>query len=234
MVENKRNKVEFLTNFIFNEGRKMQTNKISWKQAVESIFLEHKGKWNAPQIYNDLQNHNVVMIPTCLNTIQKHINKNRTIWLKRIEDMDKEVLDIPWTMANIKEKGIPAEVIPYITKVQAWAKLQAPQIDKQINVTTYFLPINLRQTTWIARLYILAGDWQQLKEKDISWLWRWSRAYELSEIAYKLSGQDKQDTTLLDSALMDAGEVYIKDKMYFIYPKHGNPFWGTADSNVYQ
>jgi hypothetical protein len=210
----------------------LQTNKNNWKQVVEQIFLEHKGDWNATQIYDELPNRNVLNIPTCKNTLQKYIAKNRVIWQKRIDDLEKEELDIPWTMANIKGKGIPAEVIPYITKVQVWAKLQTPEIDKKINMTTYFLPVTIRQATWIARLYPLAGDFRKMSGNDIRWLWEWSRAYELSEIGYKLAGL-KHDTTALDAALMDEGEVYIKGKLYFIYSKHGTPFVGTGDNDIF-
>jgi hypothetical protein len=200
------------------------------RELVEDIFKEHPD-WNASQVWDryklSLGNPNNAR---GLSAIQKHLEKIKPRYI----NLQAEGLDIPWTMANIKDKGVPAEVIPYITNVQAWAKTQIDHIkpDDCFSLAREYLPITLRQAIWISRLYILAGDWRHLKEQNIRWLWAWSRAYSLSEMQSKLLGNDKHDSSFLDTNLIAGAAIDIRGKAFFVMPKDGKTYMGIADEGV--
>jgi hypothetical protein len=200
------------------------------RELVEDIFKEHPD-WNATQVYDRYKlSLSDPKTARGLSVVQKHLEKLRP----RYEALKAEDMDIPWTMANIKDKGIPAEAIPYITKVQAWAKIQNEHIktgDWFAQMREY-LPITLRQAIWISRLYTLTGDWQRLKEKEISWLWSWSRVYALSEITHKLAGQEKFDSSFLDEQLIDGASIDIRGKAYIIMTRDDKTYYGIADGKI--
>lgn len=139
--------------------------------------------------------------------------------LKRIRDKDKasesegKHWELLWHLGLMREYSISPEAAIYILAVQTWAEHNQHE------------PVTIGQAQWIARLYSCISDVRDKRnikdrDKDLNWLWHWSRAYAIEERVSELA--PPFDTSRLDKALREfaAAEVF-PDWAYVIFTRDG-------------
>lgn len=104
---------------------------------------------------------------------------------KELERNPESDLDNPWHLGTLNDDPLPADAIPHILLVQAWAKKNT-------------IPLTIRNAIWISRLY-------KIKEiKNTEALFTVAGVYSIFERRCELAGLPKPyNTSNLDAGIID-------------------------------
>lgn len=177
-----------------------------WPDVLTQLYLEHRD-WNAAQFQRQL----VVMLSEDkapgLSAVQKRLPEIRERYTSKVTDGG---LDAPWQFGLAGKYPVSSDSILHILAVQKYTEANKHP------------PVSVAQAIWIGRLSSLV-DSKDL-QKRAGWLWFWSRAYALEEIAAAAAGDDL-DTSELDACLRSperiGGVVPLSDWAYLITMKDG-------------